>query len=42
MHLYLAIQTARNKLGEQINCLRSLKSKFFVSIQEEDSEQTPV
>ena len=29
MHLYLAIQTARNKLGEQINCLRSLKSKFF-------------
>ena len=29
MHLYLAIQTARNKLEEQINCLRSLKSKFF-------------
>ena len=29
MHLYLAIQTARNKLGEQTNCLRSLKSKFF-------------
>ena len=29
MHLYLAIQTARNKLEEQINCLRSVKSKFF-------------
>ena len=28
MHLYLAIQTARNKFGEQINCLRSLKSKI--------------
>ena len=33
--VYLGIQTARNKLGKQINCPRSLKSKSLLSVQED-------
>ena len=33
--VYLGIQTVRNKLGKQINCPRSLKSKFLLSVQED-------
>ena len=33
--VYLGIQTAWNKLGKQINCPRSLKSKFLLSVQED-------